>query len=89
MGVSRAPSAWQGVLEDFLVHVRDERSLSQHTVRAYRSDLLSLFDHAQRACLRDIAELDVRLVRSWLATMERRICSKSYSLIGGLIASLS
>jgi integrase/recombinase XerC len=46
-----------------------EQDRSPHTVRAYRSDLTSLFEHAARLHLATPAELDLRTLRSWLAKL--------------------
>jgi integrase/recombinase XerC len=50
-------------------HLRHERGLSPHTVRAYLGDVASLLDHAARGGVDDPADLDVRVLRSWLARL--------------------
>jgi len=50
-------------------HLRHERGLSPHTVRAYLGDVASLLDHAARGGVDDPADLDVRILRSWLARL--------------------
>ena len=57
------------VLHDFEVHLRDERDLSEHTVRAYLGDLASLVEHAHRMGRDDPAGIDLPVLRSWLARM--------------------
>ncbi|GAA4626550.1 tyrosine recombinase XerC [Actinoallomurus vinaceus] len=52
---------------EFERHLRAERGLSAHTVRAYLGDVTDLLAHAHRMGLRDLAGLDVRMVRAWLA----------------------
>src|SRR6516164_9401460 len=42
------PPALAGALAAFERHLRYERSLSPHTVRAYASDISSLLEHASR-----------------------------------------
>ncbi len=54
-------------LEGFLVHVRDERGLSPHTVRAYCTDIESLLLHAQRMGIRKVHDISLMTLRSWLA----------------------
>ena len=48
-------------------HLRFERGVSPETVRAYRADIAGLIEHAERMGLRTVAELDVAVLRSWLA----------------------
>lgn len=55
--------------EDFERHLRAERGLSPHTVRAYIRDVRDLLGHAQEAGLSMVADLDVRTLRRWLARL--------------------
>jgi site-specific recombinase XerD len=55
------------VLAAFERHLRAERGLSAHTVRAYLGDVADLLAHADRMGLGDLAGLDVRVLRTWLA----------------------
>ena len=55
------------VLVDYERHLVSERDLAPHTVRAYLSDVAGLLDHADRLGHTDLAELDLRTLRSWLA----------------------
>lgn len=48
-------------------HLAAERALSAHTVRAYVGDLADLFDFAGRSGLARLSDLDVTLLREWLA----------------------
>ena len=64
---SPLPPALAHVVEFFADHLSLERELSPHTVRAYVGDVTSLLDHAHRMQLQSIDELDVRMLRSWLA----------------------
>lgn len=59
--------AFAVVLDEFQRHLRAERGLSAHTVRAYVGDITDLLAHAHRMGVRDVAGLDVRILRAWLA----------------------
>jgi site-specific recombinase XerD len=59
--------AFAGILAEFERHLRAERGLSPHTVRAYLADVTDLLGHAQRAGVDDLAALDLPTLRSWLA----------------------
>ena len=48
MTESSIPPRCQAVLEEFAGHLRVERGLSAHTVRAYVGDVTSMLDHAGR-----------------------------------------
>ena len=61
--------AFGDALEQFCEHLRLERDVSAHTLRAYRGDVESLLDHAQRMRLADVTELDLATLRSWLARL--------------------
>ena len=50
-------------------HLELELNRSPHTVRAYDGDLLSLLEHAAEVGLSVVGELDVHVLRSWLARM--------------------
>ncbi|WP_460352451.1 tyrosine recombinase XerC [Actinoallomurus acanthiterrae] len=64
---AESAEAFGPVLADFERHLRAERGLSAHTVRAYLGDVTDLLAHAHRMGLRDVAGLDVRMLRTWLA----------------------
>lgn len=59
-----------GVLGAYERHLIAERDLAPHTVTAYLGDLGSLLEHAARLGLEDVAELDLRTLRSWLARQQ-------------------
>ena len=61
------PPAMAEALAAFERHLRFERSLSPHTVRAYLGDVDSLLVHAHRGGARTPADLGVAQLRSWLA----------------------
>src|SRR4051812_5196263 len=58
------------VLGDYERHLASERDLTAHTVRAYLGDVAGLLDHASRLGQRDVGELDLRTLRSWLAKQQ-------------------
>jgi len=58
------------VLADYERHLVSERDLAPHTVRAYLSDVAGLLEHADRLGTTDLAELDLRTLRSWLARQQ-------------------
>jgi len=58
------------VILSFERHLRNERSLSAHTVRAYLGDLRSLFNQLEVLGVERIEELELSHIRSWLATMQ-------------------
>ncbi len=54
-------------LARFERHLAAERGLSPHTVRAYLGDVSALLEHAGRCGLGDVTELDIGVIRAWLA----------------------
>jgi len=71
------PPAFVAALEAFCDHLALERDLSLHTIRAYRGDLTSLFDHAARMTLTTPGELDLATLRSWLARLHTQGASRA------------
>jgi len=63
---------WESVVAAYADHLRLERGLSPHTVRAYRTDLADLAEHAGRAHVDRPADLDLRTLRSWLAVQQAK-----------------
>jgi integrase/recombinase XerC len=67
------PGATEGVeavLAEYERHLVSERNLAPHTVRAYLGDVSGLLEHAGRMGRRDVSELDLRTLRSWLAQQQ-------------------
>src|SRR5580704_16995313 len=62
------PPGMAAALTAFERHLRAERSLSPHTVRAYLGDVSSLLDHAQQAGVQAPADLQATHLRGWLAS---------------------
>ncbi|HCK79263.1 MAG TPA: recombinase XerC [Actinobacteria bacterium] len=65
VGELAAPA--QEALEAFIVHLRDERGLAAHTVRAYSRDIGALLASARRHGVDDPADLSLSHLRGWLA----------------------
>ena len=63
------PPALQEALDGFVRHLELEAGRSPHTVRAYAGDVRSLLAHAAEAGLQTPAELDLAVLRSWLARL--------------------
>ena len=53
----------------FALHLRAQRGLSDHTVRAYLSDLEDLTGYARRHGVADLTGVDIAVLRGWLAAM--------------------
>ncbi|MPZ65076.1 MAG: tyrosine-type recombinase/integrase [Pseudonocardiaceae bacterium] len=54
-------------LDAFVSHLRSVRGLSEHTQRAYRTDVASLLAHLADTGLTTVDGLDLAVLRSWLA----------------------
>jgi integrase/recombinase XerC len=54
-------------VDAFERYLRLERNRSAHTVRAYVGDVVSLLDHLRRLGGVAVADLDLQVLRSWLA----------------------
>ena len=64
---SRLPPQFEALLTSYLRHLRSQRNMAEHTVRAYRTDLLNLFTHLGRLGIDSLDDVDLRALRSWLA----------------------
>ena len=69
--------AWAVAMEAFELHLRAERGRSAATVRAYLGDLSSLRDHSARLGRKSLSELDVAVIRSWLARLRTQGCAQA------------
>jgi integrase/recombinase XerC len=63
------PPGLEALLGAFGRHLSAARGLSPHTVRAYVGDATSLLSHIARCGIEDVNEIDVSVIRSWLATL--------------------
>ncbi|WP_248582339.1 tyrosine recombinase XerC [Nocardioides sp. InS609-2] len=61
------PEGFARLLGEYERHLVSERDLAPHTVRAYVGDVCGLLDHAHRLGHDDVATIDLRSLRSWLA----------------------
>src|SRR5690348_13623717 len=63
------PDPMRAAGDAFARHLARERGRSAHTVRAYVADTVSLLDHAVRMGATEPADLDLSVLRSWLARL--------------------
>jgi integrase/recombinase XerC len=64
------PGPMTAALDDYARHLRAERDLSEHTVRAYLGDIGDMLEHAARLGHHELDSLDIRVLRSWLAKQQ-------------------
>lgn len=64
------PEPMARVLGEYERNLSAERDLTAHTVRAYLGDVAGLLEHAARLGHTDVATLDLRTLRSWLAKQQ-------------------
>jgi integrase/recombinase XerC len=64
------PEPMAAVLATYERHLLSERDLTAHTVRAYLGDVTGMLEHAAMLGHTDVATLDVRTLRSWLAKQQ-------------------
>jgi integrase/recombinase XerC len=63
------PPALAAAAAGFVRHLELERGRSPHTVRAYSGDIALLLEHAARLGVQEPADLDLAVLRSWLARL--------------------
>ncbi|MFC4067902.1 tyrosine recombinase XerC [Actinoplanes subglobosus] len=63
----RLPAPLRGAVDDFSRHLAGVEGRSEHTVRAYVGDVVSLLDHAVSEARSTVADLDITILRGWLA----------------------
>ena len=64
--------AFAGLFAQYEEHLRSQRNLSEHTIRAYIGDLTSLAEHAQRMKVSEPSALSLAIIRSWLANQQSK-----------------
>jgi integrase/recombinase XerC len=65
------PELMRRAVGDFERYLALERNRSAHTVRAYVGDIVSLLGHAAALGARSVADLDLAVLRGWLARQRR------------------
>jgi integrase/recombinase XerC len=64
-------------VDQFERHLTLERNRSAHTVRAYLGDVVGMLDHLQQLGGRSVADLDLRVLRGWLAVLREQGVARS------------
>lgn len=64
------PEAFARLLAEYERHLVSGRDLTPHTVRAYIGDIGALLEHVGRLGIDDIGDVDLRVLRSWLAKQQ-------------------
>lgn len=64
------PEALRDAVNGFERHLTAERNRSDHTVRAYLGDVVSLLDHAAGRGATNVSALDLATLRAWLAAAQ-------------------
>lgn len=74
MGDEKVTPRWREAIDGFERHLRDERSRSAHTVRAYMADVRDLAVFCAGRGIESLDGLDLAALRAWLAaaTMDGR-----------------
>lgn len=73
----RLPASLREPLAAFQRYLGAGRGLSHHTVRAYVGDIRSLTSHLDACGISDVADIDIAVLRSWLATQHAAGQSRS------------
>ncbi|MEU4241612.1 tyrosine recombinase XerC [Actinoplanes sp. NPDC026619] len=66
------PTDLRGAVDEFGRHLARVENRSEHTVRAYLGDVVSLLHHAAGAGCASVGDLDIGLLRGWLAARMRQ-----------------
>ena len=77
LGDEPLPEPLEAALTAFVRHLADERGLSSHTVRAYAADVRSLLEHVGRCGFSDLADVEIGVIRAWLATQHMAGAARS------------
>lgn len=73
----QAAGGWDEPLARFCADLGVQRGLAAHTVRAYRSDVEQLATYAASLGIDGPADVDLALLRAWLADMSERNLSRA------------
>ena len=65
-------AAFDEIRESYSHYLVNEKALSTHTVRAYLGDLDSFVGHLSNNGVTEITDVNLQLIRSWLATQQVR-----------------
>ena len=71
------PAAMASVVEEYERHLELEANRSAHTVRAYVGDAVGLLNHVHRLGGRSVADVDLPVLRGWLAVLQRDGAARS------------
>jgi len=71
------PIALEEALTGFGTHLRDERGRGPNTVRAYLGDVTDLLGFAAEQGVAELPDLDLAVLRAWLAGLDRRGAARS------------
>jgi integrase/recombinase XerC len=58
-------------------HLREERNLSENSIRAYLADLESMLTHINELGITEFSQLELNHLRSWLANLQVRGAARS------------
>ncbi|CAB4535742.1 unannotated protein [freshwater metagenome] len=61
---------FEKVTSEYTHYLTQERSLSEHTTRAYLGDLASFFDNLELQKIDEVSAITIAHIRSWLATQQ-------------------
>jgi len=70
-GAEGLPVGLAAALDGFVMHVRDERGFSPHTVRAYRGDVTDLLEFCALQGVDDASRITLAHLRGWLGLLSR------------------
>lgn len=71
------PALLDNARDGFLRHMALERERSEHTLRAYGSDISNLYTYAVTRGATDLTGLDLTLLRGWLMTLQETGLARS------------
>lgn len=83
---STLPRALTTALAEFELHLDVQRGLSPHTVRAYTGDVRSLLVRAVETGVRGLDDVDIAVLRDWLADLSDRDLARTTTARRGAAA---